>query len=236
MPPTFPPTEPPPRHAKPEKKGAWLRETARVVAVALALSVVIKTFFAQAFYIPSASMENTLNVGDRIMVNKLASDEGEIQRGDIVVFVDPGGWLTEKPSDPGPVLRVVQDVLSFIGILPSNAGEHVIKRVIGLPGDTVACCGEDGRITVNGVAITEPYLKPGVVPSEEPFEQVVPAGHLWMMGDNRSNSRDSRSHMGEPGGGFVPFADVEGRAFVVTWPLDSLGGLGGGADAFADVP
>lgn len=236
MPPTIPPSEPAPRHAKPEKKGAWFRETALVVGVALILSVIIKTFFAQAFYIPSSSMENTLNVGDRIMVNKLASSEEKLQRGDIVVFVDPGGWLTERPRDPGPVMKVVQDVLSFVGILPQNAGEHVIKRVIGMPGDTVACCGEDGRISVNGVPITEPYLKAGVEPSEIEFEQVVPDGMLWVLGDNRSNSRDSRAHMGQPGGGFVPITEVEGRAFVVTWPLDSLGGLGGGQDAFADVP
>lgn len=236
MPPSYPPEDRAPRHAAPEKKGGWLRETALVAVVALSLSVIIKTFLAQAFYIPSASMEDTLNVGDRVMVNKLAHDEGALQRGDIVVFVDPGGWLTETPSDPGPVMRTITDVLSFIGILPQNAGEHVIKRVIGLPGDTVSCCGDDGRIAVNGVPITEPYLKSGVVPSETPFEQVVPAGHLWVLGDNRANSRDSRAHTGEPGGGFVPISMVEGRAFVITWPLSNLGSLGGGQDAFLDVP
>lgn len=237
LPPSFPPKEPPPvRHAKPEKRGGWLRETVMVVIVATALSVVIKTFFAQAFYIPSASMESTLDVGDRIMVNKLADSEDSLERGNIVVFVDPGGWLSETPADPGPVMSVVTNVLSFIGILPSNAGEHVIKRVIGMPGDTVSCCGDDGRIQVNGVSITEPYLKAGVEPSEETFEVVVPEGHLWVMGDNRSNSRDSRAHIGEPGGGFVPISSVEGRASIVTWPLDSIGWLGGGDAAFVDVP
>lgn len=236
LPPSFPPKEPVPRHAKPEKKGGWLRETALVVVVALTLSVIIKTFFAQAFYIPSASMENTLNVGDRIMVNKLADDADSLRRGDVVVFVDPGGWLSESPEEPGPVMGVITGVLSFIGILPPNAGEHVIKRVIGMPGDHVLCCGDDGRLTVNDVPIDEYYLKPGVEPSETAFDVIVPDGQLWLLGDNRANSRDSRAHLGAPGGGFVPIDHVEGRAFVVTWPLDSLGGLGGGHEAFDDIP
>lgn len=240
MPPSYPPANPPeqraPQHAVVKKKGGWLRETLGIVAIALVLSVIIKTFFMQAFYIPSESMENTLKVNDRIMVNKMASSEGQLNRGDVVVFIDPGGWLSGTQPQQTGAAKVVSDVLSFVGLLPQNAGEHVIKRVVGLPGDTVACCGEDGRISVNGEPISEPYLKEGVAPSEFEFEVVVPEGHLWLMGDNRSNSRDSRAHMGQPGGGFVPFDSVEGRAFVITWPFDRLGGLGGGSDAFDHVP
>lgn len=228
----------PPRHnsASRVSRGlAWLRETVTVIAIALALSLIVKTFLLQAFYIPSSSMEDTLAINDRIMVNKLVPGVGELQRGDIVVFTDPGGWLGELPPQTDGLRRIAVDVLTFVGILPHDAGEHLIKRVIGLPGDNVACCDTEGRLTVNGTSIDEPYLKEGVEPSSYPFDVVVPDGTVWLMGDNRANSADSRAHMGDPGGGFVPIDDVVGRALFIMWPLDRIGSLGGGQDAFAAV-
>ncbi len=228
----------PPRHDRTAgtDRLAWLKETVAVIAIALAISLVVKTFLIQAFYIPSSSMEDTLAINDRILVNKLVPGASELQRGDIVVFTDPGGWLADRPPEPNVARRVLIDVLTFVGIMPHDAGEHLIKRVIGLPGDRVACCSVEGHLTVNGVGVAEPYLKPGVAPSQFEFEVVVPANALWVMGDNRSNSADSRAHMGDPGGGFVPIDDVVGRAVLTMWPLDRLGYLGGGQAAFSDVP
>ncbi|MDX5319233.1 MAG: signal peptidase I [Actinomycetes bacterium] len=243
MPRSFTPAERPPlgehpRHdrASGVRRGlAWLQETVAVIAIALALSLLVKTFLVQAFYIPSSSMEDTLAINDRILVNKLAPAVGDLQRGDVVVFTDPGGWLDDPVPQSDGLRQVVIDVLTFVGIIPHDAGEHLIKRVVGIPGDTVACCGSEGRLTVNGIPVDEPYLKPGVAPSSYEFEVVVPEGTVWLMGDNRSNSADSRAHMGDPGGGFVPLEHVVGRAVVTMWPLDRVGSLGGGQDAFAEV-
>lgn len=233
-----PPLGDQPRHdrASGVRRGlAWLQETVAVIAIALALSLLVKTFLVQAFYIPSSSMEDTLAVNDRIMVNKLAPGVSELQRGDVVVFTDPGGWLDDPMESRTGAMRVAIDILTFVGIIPHDAGEHLIKRVVGLPGDTVECCDVEDRLTVNGAPVDEPYLKPGVSPSSYEFEVVVPEGTVWLMGDNRSNSADSRAHMGDPGGGFVPVDHVVGRAVVIMWPLDRIGSLGGGQDAFAEV-
>lgn len=213
---------------------AWLQETVVVIVVALVLSLLVKTFLIQAFYIPSSSMEDTLAVNDRILVNKLAGGDN-LQRGDVVVFTDPGGWLGAAPPTSSGVTRVLLDVLTFVGIVPHDAGEHLVKRVVGLPGDTVSCCDVEGRLTVNDTPVAESYLKPGVAPSAVEFEVVVPAGTVWLMGDNRANSADSRAHMGDPGGGFVPLPNIIGRAVLVMWPLDRIGSLGGGQDVFAEV-
>jgi signal peptidase I len=214
-----------------------LRETVLVLGSALILSLLIKTFLAQAFFIPSASMQDTLIEGDRVVVSKLTPGVFDLDRGDVVVFKDPGGWLG-YPGAPQPESRraVLNEVLTYVGLLPPDAGEHLIKRLIGLPGDRVACCDDDGRLTVNGTAINEPYLKPGSVPSESQFDVLVPAQRLWMMGDNRQNSQDSRAHLGEPGGGMVPVDDVVGKAFVVMWPLDRFTVLRDPAAVFAAVP
>ncbi|HLS25468.1 MAG TPA: signal peptidase I [Beutenbergiaceae bacterium] len=212
----------------------FLRETAIVVAIALVLSFLIKTFFAQAFYIPSVSMQDTLDVGDRLVVNKLVPSVSDIERGDVVVFVDPGGWLRDTPA---PEPSTVQQILTFLGILPEHANEHVIKRVIGLPGDHVECCDDQGRVMVNGVAIDEShYLAAGVAPSEDEFDVQVPAEHLWVMGDNRPRSADSRYHGGAAGGGFVPEGHVTGRAFALVWPVDRFSILSNDDDVFAHVP
>lgn len=211
-----------------------LREFVLVVVIALGLSLVIKTFFVQAFYIPSESMESTLLKGDRILVSKLTPGPFELRRGDVAVFKDPGGWLDPGvPENRGPVREVISQGLTFIGLLPSDSGQHLIKRVVGLPGDTVACCDAAGRVTVNGVAVQEPYVKEGSVPSEQTFSHVVPPGDLWVMGDNRQQSRDSRFNPNRP---TVPVANVVGRAFVIVWPFDRMGLLDRPTDAFSGVP
>ncbi|MDD9207317.1 signal peptidase I [Georgenia sp. 10Sc9-8] len=245
LPPSYPPAD---RPAEPEestgpgeeshpRRGGWFRETALVLVTALVLSVLIKTFLAQAFYIPSGSMEDTLAVGDRIMVSKLTPGPFEVDRGDVVVFVDPDGWLDAPRPDPRTGWQKgVTDVLTFIGLLPQDAGQHLVKRVIGVGGDRVACCTDEGLLTVNGESIEEPYLKPGTTPSTNEFDVVVPEDHLWLMGDNRTNSEDSRAHLGDPGGGMVPVESVVGRAFVTLWPLDRMTLLPGAEDTFAEVP
>lgn len=203
------------------RRGSFFRELPGIVLTALVISVLIKTFLVQAFYIPSGSMENTLLVNDRVLVNKLVDQPDEIRRGDIVVFRDPGGWLggSTAVSDNGSLLGLVRDGLVFVGLAPAAGQEDLIKRVIGVGGDTVACC-DNGRITVNGVPLEEPYLYPGDDPSAESFSVRVPTGKLWVMGDHRSVSEDSRAHRQQPGGGFVPVSDVVGRAFSIVWPLD----------------
>ena len=199
---------------------ALLRETAMVVVIALGLSLLIKTFLIQAFYIPSESMENTLLIGDRVLVSKLTPGPFDLDRGDVVVFSDPGDWLTLPPRpDDGPLREGFRDLLTFVGLLPADSGDHLIKRVIGLPGDEVACCDDEGRLTVNGESVDEPYLFPGDEPSREKFSVTVPAGRLWVMGDHRSVSQDSRAHP-EVANGTVAMSDVVGRAFVVVWPFD----------------
>ncbi len=214
-----------------------LRETVLILGSALILSLLIKTFLAQAFFIPSASMQDTLIEGDRVIVSKLTPGVFDLHRGDIVVFKDPGGWLGPVDATPdGSGRTVLNEVLTFVGLLPPDAGEHLIKRLIGLPGDRVACCDDLGRLTVNGVPIVEPYLKPGSVPSQSRFDVIVPDERLWMMGDNRQNSQDSRAHLGEPGGGMVPLDDVVGKAFVVMWPLDRITLLRDPRATFSAVP
>ncbi len=215
---------------------SWLRETVIIVASALVLSIVIKTFLVQSFFIPTGSMESTLEVSDRVLVSKLAPGPLDLHRGDIVVFKDPGGWLGPAPEGPGGLRGAVSDALTFVGLLPQDAGEHLIKRVIGLPGDTVECCDGQGRLIVNGVPIDEPYINDGARPSEIEFSVVVPEGSLWVMGDNRQNSRDSRYHQGDPGGGAIPLDNVVGVAFVTLWPLDRATVLRNPGDTFAEVP
>jgi signal peptidase I len=232
-----PAPEAPPR---PERRSrlAFLGELPALVLIAFVLALLLKTFLVQAFYIPSASMEETLQIGDRVMVSRLVPDALDVHRGDIVVFKDPGGWLppTEEPDD-GPVGNALRDAGTFVGLLPQDTGEHLIKRVVGTPGDTVVCCDAEGRVSVNGVAIDETeYIAPGSQPSEKEFEEVVPDDMLFVMGDNRQNSRDSRYNTGNPGGGFVPMDNVVGSAFVIVWPFGDARVLRNPGDVFAEVP
>jgi signal peptidase I len=217
---------------------AAVRETVIVVGVALALSLLVKTFLVQAFYIPSVSMQHTLEVGDRVVVSKLTPGPFELQRGDVIVFTDPGGWLapTPPPQD-GPVRSAVRSALTFVGLLPEDSDNHLIKRLIGLPGDHVVCCDAQGRVSINGTAITEPYVFDGNVPSERPFDITVPAGHVWVMGDHRQMSEDSRYHDdGHGTTGSVPIADVTGRAFVIVWPFSRADSLPRYSSTFRRVP
>jgi signal peptidase I len=197
----------------------FLRELVILIVIALVIAVVIKTYAIQAFFIPSGSMENTLEINDRVLVNKIVYDTRSIHRGDIVVFNGDGSW---DPGEPLPANsnfaeKFVSGFASMFGF--GHPGDILIKRVIGLPGDTVACCDAEGRVTVNGVPLNErSYLYPGDAPSEDRFNIVVPPGRLWVMGDNRSISDDSRDHEGDPGGGTIPENAVIGRAFVIIWP------------------
>lgn len=212
----------------------FLREVAIILVSAIVLSWVVKTFLAQAFFIPSASMHDTLLEGDRVLVSKLAPGPLDVHRGDIVVFADPGGWLTDQEQAD---TNAFQDALIAIGLAPQQSEDHLIKRVIGLPGDHVSSAGDGTPLEVNGVAIDETlYLAPGANPSEIAFDVTVPENSLWVMGDNRQHSADSRWHMGDPGGGAIPMDDVVGTAFVKLWPLDRLGLLRNPGDVFADVP
>ena len=219
--------------------GAALKEVALVLVMAMVLSFVVKTWLIQAFYIPSGSMEDTLLVGDRVVVSKLTPGPIDLERGDVVVFQDPGGWLDTVPLPERTGLSgAVHDLLVFVGLLPSESEDHLIKRVIGLPGDRVSCCDSQGRLLVNGRAIDETYVRPGDEPSSLEFDITVPEGRVWVMGDHRSDSEDSRYH--DPGGtgaqGLVPIPDVTGRAVGIVWPFERFSWLSDHAEVFADVP
>ena len=191
-------------------------ETVLLLVLALLVSAVVKTFFVQMFFVPSGSMRPLFVEDDRILVQKISYWNGDVQRGDVVVFDDPGGqWLGAEGAPP---LTRVQKALSDVGLYPT--GGHLVKRVIGVGGDSVACCDAKGRVTVNGVPLNEKaYLNTGAAPSDRPFNVRVPLGRVWVMGDNRSNSEDSRFHMELPGGGTVPEKDVVGKVWAIVWPL-----------------
>lgn len=214
------------RTAKAAERRSAAREIPILAVVAIVLALLVKTFLLQAFSIPSGSMENTLLVGDRILVEKVGYRFGDISRGDVVVFDGADSFTPEvtvaEPQGPiGSALRWVGQALGL------QADERdFVKRVIGVGGDRVQCCDASGRLTVNGVPLDEPYLYPGDVPSRDSFDVVVPAGKLWVMGDHRSISQDSRARLGAPGGGFVPEDRVIGRAFAVVWPFSRFEGLG----------
>ncbi|WP_062526482.1 signal peptidase I [Demequina rhizosphaerae] len=213
----------------------WAKELVLVIVSALLLSLVIKTFFFQSFYIPSPSMEPTLVEGDRILVTKWRPDPLPLRRGDVVVFKDPANWLGHSADDDSGLTLVVKDVLTWTGLLPEDAGEHLVKRVIGLPGDIVECTDPDGPVTVNGEALDEEYTAEGSRPCGTTFRVEVPSGYLWVMGDNRDDSADSRAHMGDPGGGTVPVDNVVGTTFAVVWPFDRFGGVGNPFGAQAEA-
>ncbi|MEV4774671.1 signal peptidase I [Microbacterium sp. LWH12-1.2] len=220
----------------------FLRDVVVIIVIAALVSFVVKTFVVRSFYIPSASMERTLLINDRILVDELTPRWTDYERGDIVVFKDPGGWLAAQPQTPArpPLVEAVDWVLTFVGLSTSDAQDHLVKRVIGLPGDHVVCCNALGQITVNGAPIDElDYLnlpQGDTAASNETFDVVVPDDSLWLLGDNRDRSRDSRAHQELPSGGFVPLPNVVGKAFFTTWPLDRLGTIDGHHDSFNGVP
>jgi signal peptidase I len=205
------------------RKSSLLRELPILVAIAVIVSIIIKTFLVQFFYIPSGSMENTLLVNDRVAVNKFGNFFSEVSRGDVVVFRDTAGWLPEESNDFGSGVRDrIREGLVFIGILPDPAKQYLIKRVIGVAGDTIVCCDQDDRLTINGVAIDEPYIFPGDKASESEFEVIVPDGYIWVMGDHRGASADSRFHRDDANDGFVPLSAVTGRAVAIVWPIKNI--------------
>jgi len=210
---------------KKQRKRPFWRDLIVIVVAALALTILLKAFVVEVFSIPSGSMENTLLPGDRVLVSKIVYRFRDIARGDVVVFSGQGSWGPDAPPPPGnPFLRLWDDLTNLIGV--TAPGTDYIKRVIGLPGDHVVCCDAQGRVTVNGVPLSEQsYIHPGDVPSSVPFHAVVPAGHLWVMGDNRADSDDSRYRTTDPGGGSIPESEVVGRAFVIIWPPSRIGDL-----------
>ena len=214
--------------------GEWLwvqaREGGTVILYALVIAFLVKTFLLRGFYIPSGSMEQTLQVNDRVFINVAGSYFSNPKRGDVIVFKDSQGWIpsTQKSSNP------LKDGLSFMGILPDTSSNYLVKRVIGTPGDVVESDG-NGKVKVNGVEITEPYLYPGNQPSEIPFKVTVPAGKYFVMGDHRSNSADSRYHISD-GTAFISKNDVQGNVFVVAWPLNHFGLLQDQSSVFSSIP
>jgi signal peptidase I len=225
------------------------QETVILLVIAVVLAVVLKAFFVQAFYIPSESMEPGLVKNDRILVQKVSYwGGGSPQRGDVVVFGDPGGWLGDNDVK-GPANPVTK-ALAKIGLFPT--GGHLVKRVVGVAGDTVVCCDEQGRISVNGVAVDEKdYALPGEIDQHDCLGPMtgncswtagpVPKGTIFVMGDNRAHSADSTVHMcieGETDCTKNPYVDVDlvvGKVFALVWPLSRFGG-GDGTDAFDKVP
>ncbi|MDI3211805.1 signal peptidase I [Arthrobacter sp. AL12] len=213
----------------------WAKEVATVVLVAIVLSFLIKTFLFRAFFIPSESMVSTLDVNDRIFVNLLVPEPFALEHGDVVVFRDTKGWLVPAAEKEAGPFTWVQDGLTFIGLLPDTSEQHLVKRVVGLPGDRVACCDAGGRLLINGTAVDEPYINPAEVPQIREFDIVVPEGKVWVMGDNRNHSADSRAHT-DSNGGFVDIVDIEGKAAVIAWPLNRITALDNYPDVFRDVP
>lgn len=205
-----------PDQSRSKRYGFWggLREFLVVIGMALLLSALIRTFLVQAFWVPSGSMEQTLVRNDRILAWKLA----EPGRGDVVVFRDPGGWLGEPLPAHG--LRAdMRRVAVFLGLMPSDSGDDLVKRVIGVGGDTIECCSPQGKIIRNGQPLDEPYIYPGEPTNQVRFKVTVPADRLFVMGDHRSDSADSRFHL-EGNYGTVPVSNVVGRAVVIMWPAD----------------
>lgn len=212
---------------------AVLVECVTVLVLAIVISFVVKTFLMRAFYIPSESMQPTLDVEDRIVVNLLAPGMMELERGDVVVFEDTREWWGSAPSTE---TNAFQDTMVFLGLMPDTSAHYVVKRVVGLGGDEVECCDDQGRLMVNGEPVEEPYVYPGNEPSAMEFSVDVPEDHVWLLGDHRDASADSRAHVDDPDAGSVPEEDVTGRSVAIVWPWDRWAGGGSEREPFENVP
>jgi signal peptidase I len=217
----------------------FLKDLVIIVAAALLISFLVKTFLFRSFFIPSASMEDTLQVDDRIIVSELVPDLFALERGDVVVFSDPGGWLPNYESpDPDLITAALDLIATVFGFGGSDSEDHLVKRLIGLPGDRVVCCDDKGLLQVNGKSVDEPYIVTpsiGDASSGMEFDITVPDDSLWVMGDNRYDSADSRYNQDKPGRGFVPVDKVVGRAVVVSWPITHWTWLDNYAGNFANA-
>ena len=204
-------------------KGSLLKELPVLVVVALVVSLLIKSFLVQFFYIPSGSMENTLQIKDRVAVNKIPFISKSISRGDVVVFRDPNNWLPEIVDyGTNKYVAKAKSALVAVGVLPNPAKQYLVKRVIGVAGDHIVCCTKNDKLSINGVEVTEPYIYAGNKPSEMKFDVTVPAGKIWVMGDHRGASADSRYHQEDVNKGFVPLSKVTGRVVAVIWPFKDI--------------
>ncbi len=205
------------------KKGSLLKELPILVVVALVVSLFIKTFVVQFFYIPSGSMENTLQIKDRVAVNKVPFISKNISRGDVVVFRDPDDWLPEIVDyDTNKYVSKAKSAFVAVGVLPNPTKQYLVKRVVGVAGDHIVCCTKAGNLTINDIEVTEPYIYGGNKPSEMKFDVTVPKGKLWVMGDHRGASADSRYHQEDINKGFVPVSRVTGRVVAVIWPFKNI--------------
>lgn len=208
-----------------------------IVATALVLSLLVKTFLVRSFFIPSGSMESTLMIDDRIIVNELVPDVMGLQRGDVVVFQDPGNWLGVPSSiERNPIEQIGDFFLSSFGLIAPDSKQHLVKRVIGTAGDHIVCTAPDAKLKINGVEITETYVNKGARPCGMAFDITVPKNSIWAMGDNRDNSTDSRYHQDLPSKGFVEMKYVVGRAIFVSWPFSNWAWLDNYSNVYKDVP
>ena len=205
------------------KRGSLLKELPFLVVIALITSLLIKTFLVQFFYIPSGSMENTLQVQDRVAVNKVPFVSKSIDRGDVVVFRDPDNWLPEMIDyGTNKYIATAKSALVAIGVLQNPAKQYLVKRVVGVAGDRIICCTKDDKLSINGVEVDEPYIFAGNKPSDMTFDVTVPEGKIWVMGDHRGASADSRYHQEDINKGFVPVSKVTGRVVAVIWPFKNI--------------
>ena len=203
--------------------GKVLRDWLVVVLIALGAAMLVRVYVLQQFYISGPSMQTTLLENNRVLVNKLSYRLHDVHRGDVVVFRDPDNWLPEIIDySTNKYLLKAKGALVAVGVLPNPAKQYLVKRVVGVGGDRVVCCTKDGKLTINGVEVTEPYIFAGNKPSEMNFDVTVPKGKLWVMGDHRGASADSRYHQDDINKGFVPVSKVTGRVVAVIWPFKNI--------------
>ncbi|WEV72217.1 signal peptidase I [Bifidobacterium sp. ESL0790] len=205
-----------PEHKSGPEDTSGVKDVVISTLVVIVVMVLLRVFVLGIYKIPSGSMLDTIEIGDHVVTNKLDPGVFKLKRGDVIVFKDPANWLRDQPG---------------------LESDDLIKRLIGLPGDSVECKGAGAPVTVNGVAVDETsYIKPGVNPSNFAFKVNVTAGHLFVMGDNRSDSADSRYHADDGDGGLVPISDVEGVAVLTIWPFARFGVMKSHHEVFAAVP